>query len=389
MSLAVITFHSLIRILRLLGLFPYCFNHSERRFYRSDIAIVYSMLYIAVYAFVFGRYFLETFFFETSTGQQNNQLLLGASFCCAYTAVIVTCLTGLLRRSSICQLLNHYVRLWYRLRGDVRECFDGKLLSRFLFKAIFIDGVVLAGVVVMKMPQFFQAGALASIGDALYEVFDFGISAALTNLFVAAGYLGAHVYRLINRRISRINWQLKQFERNRHYWSVNPKKQCNLHDEMIAELRQLACWHGELSRIVHGYCQMYDISLLLIIIKDFMIIITGLFGMYRALMAQFNGNTNVSLDSYGFLVSLSVFSLCQFYYLVESFTQFTERLLYLWAVLSTYFSFQIEVFSLELLHRDNRIQNCGMFTIDFSLLYVALATMTSYLIVVIQLRMTT
>ncbi|XP_058817805.1 uncharacterized protein LOC131681111 [Topomyia yanbarensis] len=324
-------FNGFTFILRCFGLSSYNFSSSNRAFYYSDITLVYTIAYLLAYAYFLGQYFESSFHYISDKSPQLSGFLVAITFSAVYLGGIVPCLIGLVYRKNILILYNNYIRLWFTLKQGTPENFDKKIGYNFIFKLIVIDGFTIIGAVGIRLRHYWLSGDAFLLYDALFNVFILAVNACVTNLFVAVAYLGAHYFRLLNYRVGKVNGMLKELDPKRHYWRSESTKKEWMYDRLIQELHMLARLHGEINRTVQRFMELHDPSLLVLVIKSFVVLITGLHGAYTAV---------------------------------------------------------IETFSLELLHRDNKITNSGLYCIDFSLIYADLATMINYLIIIVQFQMT-
>ncbi|XP_055634099.1 uncharacterized protein LOC129774392 [Toxorhynchites rutilus septentrionalis] len=91
-----------------------------------------------------------------------------------------------------------------------------------------------------------------------------------------------------------------------------------------------------------------------------------------------------------------LFSAFQFFYIVSGSTLLTNRAEKTGLLLNRFFKADIEervektieMFSIELLHQTYSIESFGMFKVDFTLMYSMVASITSYLIIMVQFQLT-
>ncbi|XP_058455780.1 putative gustatory receptor 28b [Malaya genurostris] len=293
-------------------------------------------------------------------------------------------------------LYNKYIRLWQLLSHDVPENFDEKISHRFLLKLVLLDGGSIVSALTLRFREFWLTGDSFMLYDVLFNVFLLAMSASVTNLFVAVSYLGAHYFRLLNYRIGMVNRMLKELDKKGYYWRCKPTKKVWMYNRLIRELHKLARLHGEVNQTVQRFMELHDVSLLVLVTKNFVAIIAALFGTFTMVVVPLRNNSVPTIGTYGYLLFKSIFHFFQFYYLVESATLFTKRGEKTGTLLgdlskqdsNEQVDTSIDSFSLELLHRDHKINNAGLYHIDFSLIYAAMATIISYLIIAVQFQMT-
>ncbi|XP_055543743.1 uncharacterized protein LOC129729257 [Wyeomyia smithii] len=307
------------------------------------------------------------------TEELNNSFLLAVTFGTLYFDGLISSLVELVYRKRICALYNDMIRLWDQLSVNAPEEFDRKMLNHFVFKLYAIDLLCIIVAVTIRTAQYLQSKSALAFYNILGVIMTVGFNVTIINLFVIVCYIGAHCYRLLNYRLLLINRKLKLIE--------NKFLVCKT---VTAELRQLALWHREINQLIL-YFNVADHST-----KSRV----ALFGTYVLVVMPLRENKQPEIGGFGYLSFLSVFYCFQFYYLVDSAALFTKRAEKTGAIVDDFsirhsrelMDIRIETFSLELLHRRNKLENCGFFSIDYSLMYAALATMINYLIIAVQFQ---
>ncbi|XP_058825710.1 uncharacterized protein LOC131685782 isoform X1 [Topomyia yanbarensis] len=368
-------FNGYIFLLRCFCLLSFKFNTSHRAFYYSNISFVYTIIFILAYAYILPQYLEVVFRLVTGTSPQITKLLTGFWLSTIYLGGIVPCLVGLVYRKSILNLYNSYVRLWYTLKQGVPENFDRKIFYRFIFKSVVIDGVCIVGAVGIRVRFYWLNGRTPyQLYDALFNYFILSMHACVSNLFVIVAYLGAHYFRILNYRIQMVNGMLKELDHNRECWWSKPKLKTRIYKRPIRELYKLARLHGEINRTIQKFMELHDPSLLVIVVRGFIGIILGTYAMVVIPLRIIFLPT---IDVYVYLLLQLVIYFFHFFYLVESAALFTRRAEKTGTILDDFsrkeanelLDTAIETISLELLHRDHKISNIGLYYIDFSLIY--------------------
>ncbi|XP_058825711.1 uncharacterized protein LOC131685782 isoform X2 [Topomyia yanbarensis] len=331
-------FNGYIFLLRCFCLLSFKFNTSHRAFYYSNISFVYTIIFILAYAYILPQYLEVVFRLVTGTSPQITKLLTGFWLSTIYLGGIVPCLVGLVYRKSILNLYNSYVRLWYTLKQGVPENFDRKIFYRFIFKSVVIDGVCIVGAVGIRVRFYWLNGRTP--------------------------------YQLIQM----VNGMLKELDHNRECWWSKPKLKTRIYKRPIRELYKLARLHGEINRTIQKFMELHDPSLLVIVVRGFIGIILGTYAMVVIPLRIIFLPT---IDVYVYLLLQLVIYFFHFFYLVESAALFTRRAEKTGTILDDFsrkeanelLDTAIETISLELLHRDHKISNIGLYYIDFSLIY--------------------
>lgn len=309
-----------VQILRVLGLFPYRYYASKRVFKSSTLWFAYNTAFLLIYAIAIGYSNVATVKYVLIAHPQYNIFMLITSMATSYIGTIGTYASILLHASRFRVLLNQCLKLWYSLRTNCAEGFDQKIFSRFFFKMVFIDGTSAIGAATIRAMQAFQRKQLSLLAEALSYLFSYSLNACTTNLFVAAAYLGGHYFRLINRRIEILHQQLKVLEQHDHFWRLN-----HLYGEIMEEMCHLVVLHDKVNRTVLEFMQLHNISLITLILKNFGVIIQGIFIAYVSTVVELRRGQPPSVGTYGMVSFLAVFHSFQFYYLTASAMLFTKR----------------------------------------------------------------
>ncbi|XP_050071726.1 putative gustatory receptor 28b [Anopheles maculipalpis] len=127
----------------------------------------------------------------------------------------------------------------------------------------------------------------------------------------------------------------------------------------------------------------------------FIIIISEIFYAYTSIVQDIKNEADVPLGTYMSSILFAIFEAIQFYYIVSASSEITEQAEKMGLLLNEYIPTGpnlrvercIESFTIELLHQDFKINNCGMYNVDYTLMFSMIATITSYLIMLVQFQL--
>ncbi|XP_038122182.1 uncharacterized protein LOC119770775 [Culex quinquefasciatus] len=391
-----VTYQVFICILKIFGLFPFGYNCVERRYFESKVLYAYSGILLGIYIYFVGSFKWNIVKNMSMESSQYNIFLMASALVLVYVGVVVTSLVALFFSSNFLVLFNDLRRLWYKMKvlSTIPSILDRKLLTRFFVKIFIIDGGYFLGIAYANSRQLFghaDVNEQTVLYDTLYNLHNFAANATFTNLFVAISYLGAHYYRLINVRIRNVHQKLEKVSND------NTAKKRLVFSRIARELHQLAQWHGQVNQLILSFMDLHGASLSAMVLKNFMILLGSLFGAYVTTVVQLSMGLPVQGGLVAFHLLMVSFYFVQYYYLVASAAIFTKRAEKSGTILDSlaridesggHLEDLIATFSLELLHRNNKIENNGMFIVDYSLIYAALASILGYLIIAVQFQIT-
>ncbi|XP_053670814.1 gustatory receptor for bitter taste 66a-like [Anopheles nili] len=132
-----------------------------------------------------------------------------------------------------------------------------------------------------------------------------------------------------------------------------------------------------------------------LLLVHFIIIITEIFYVYTSIVQDINSGINVPVAAYMTSILFAAFEAVQFYYIVSACSDITAQAQETGILLNEFHQTDssvkveriIESFTIELLHQDFEISNCGLYTVDYSLMFSMIATIMSYLIVLVQFQL--
>ncbi|XP_029708063.2 uncharacterized protein LOC109421707 [Aedes albopictus] len=320
------TFGFTILILRLLGMFPFWYNKPEKRFHLSNPLIAYSVVVCSLYVYFIGVFYWTTVQFVRIYRSHYNVYLLGAAFGTAYATVIVVNLTSVVFARRVLRLLNDCHRLWDQLQvKSVVEDQDKKLVYRFMFKMIVVDGLTIIGGAGIRLIQAIRSKSMSLFYEAVAHGFTYILHACTTNLFIGMAYFGGHFFRLINCRIRLLHRRISHLEQQEHHSKPNVQKKQQIYNNTLDELNRLVRYHEKVNRTILSFMQVHDASLLMMTLKNFVVTTTGVYLTYVATVFALHRNQVPSFGTYGFVTFFALFHFSQFYYQTASTMIFTMR----------------------------------------------------------------
>ncbi|XP_052891065.1 putative gustatory receptor 28b [Anopheles moucheti] len=137
----------------------------------------------------------------------------------------------------------------------------------------------------------------------------------------------------------------------------------------------------------------FPMSCLLLV--HFTIIISEIFYAYTSIVQDIKNDVDVPLGTYMSSILFAAFEAIQFYYIISASSEITEQAEKTGILLNEFMPTApnlrvercIESFTIELLHQDFKINNCGMYDVDYTLMFSMIATITSYLIMLVQFQL--
>uniref|UniRef100_A0A6E8V3E4 Gustatory receptor n=1 Tax=Anopheles coluzzii TaxID=1518534 RepID=A0A6E8V3E4_ANOCL len=170
---------------------------------------------------------------------------------------------------------------------------------------------------------------------------------AALNILLATLLWGAFLYRLINERVRTVIGSLLQLDDTDRQVrdSATGRERRFICNHIYLQLTILRTHHSALTKCIQNIVEFYNTPLALIMLYQFLIIISE---------AE---KTGVLLNEF----------------LPTDPNPRVERC--------------IESFAIELLHEDFKINNCGMYDVDYTLMFSMIATITSYLIMLVQFQL--
>ncbi|XP_065076071.1 gustatory receptor for bitter taste 66a-like [Ochlerotatus camptorhynchus] len=214
----------------------------------------------------------------------------------------------------------------------------------------------------------------------------------ISNLYQATVILCSTLYFNINQRVIEAVQTLCNFDDNENYWNRNVQRKSKICTKVSREIDQLCYLHRITTQAAQRITRILSVSLMLTTLFHFVVVITEVYYNYISLVSGLRaGHYDLyvqSLASLGFIIMCIV----QFYHSISFSGHMTKRAEATAIFLNEFFlsdvdqcvERSIEIFTLEMLHHDYRLRMFDCFTMDGTLAYAAAATMTSYLVMLIQ-----
>ncbi|XP_049534978.1 putative gustatory receptor 28b [Anopheles darlingi] len=126
-----------------------------------------------------------------------------------------------------------------------------------------------------------------------------------------------------------------------------------------------------------------------------LVFLYSVFYTYTSFVQDLRNGEEIILSKYVSCLLFALFEAIQFYYIVAACADVTEQAEKTGILLNEFLQTDIgssaercvELFSIELLHQDFKVNNLGLYTIDFTLMFAMIAANTSYLIMLVQFQL--
>ncbi|XP_055605857.1 putative gustatory receptor 28b [Uranotaenia lowii] len=377
---------------KLYGLFPLRFDSRVNRFQSSPIAVCWSATLLVGYGTGMLYVYIYLSVNVTHAGSSLNSVFMRLEFMLNYIFCIVSITMAILNRNRMKDLLNILLFLAEVINKRNKSETDSKLLQSYFRKILFID-VILK--LIICCSYYIDETMVTGTYTALLNFIFMWTIALFTDEFVGLCLFVAHLYRMINLQIGSAVQQLCDFDEDQSYWDTHPTKKHRVCMKVASELDRLAHLHRDVTTVSKEIVKLVDGSLLFVIMWYFLIIIFGIFYAYTTLVTDLRNNISPTVTKYGSTIGCSVFEAFQFYYLVSGASLLTKRAEKTGLVLNKFFKTDVEervertinMFSMELLHDTYSVENFGMYKVDFTLIYSMVATITNYLIMMVQFQL--
>ncbi|XP_049284643.1 putative gustatory receptor 28b [Anopheles funestus] len=317
-----------------------------------------------------------------------------------YIFVVVLYLQVLFNPSTLLHVLNELIECAQAILRYTYSSREFTVGRRLLFKMIAID--------VLQAFSWYGIFIWLQRTFGLSYVFAFWLNTiavmqivSATNILLAVLLWGAFLYRLINERVQIIIDNLVEM--------VDPaqRRDSANHDRRIVfnriyrQLNILRTHHNALTSSIQNIVQFYDVPLALAMLYQFLIIISEfattqqIFYAYTSIVQDIKNDVDVPLGTYMSSILFAAFEAIQFYYIISASSEITEQAEKTGILLNEFMPTApnqrvercIESFTIELLHQDFKINNYGMFDVDYTLMFSMIATITSYLIMLVQFQL--
>ncbi|XP_040156198.1 putative gustatory receptor 28b [Anopheles arabiensis] len=314
-----------------------------------------------------------------------------------YIIVGVLYLHVLFDPTSLLHVLNELIeRTRALLRHIDPPAGESPVGRRLFFKTVAIDllqSFTWYGTFLWLQRKF---GATYILAFWLNSIAVMQIVAAL-NILLATLLWGAFLYRLINERVRTVIGSLLQLDDTDRQVrdSATGRERRFICNHIYLQLTILRTHHSALTKCIQNIVEFYNTPLALIMLYQFLIIISEIFYAYTSIVQDIKNDVDVPLGTYMSSILFAVFEAIQFYYIVSASSEITEEAEKTGVLLNEFLPTDpnprvercIESFAIELLHEDFKINNCGMYDVDYTLMFSMIATITSYLIMLVQFQL--
>uniref|UniRef100_A0A182JXJ3 Gustatory receptor n=1 Tax=Anopheles christyi TaxID=43041 RepID=A0A182JXJ3_9DIPT len=311
-------------------------------------------------------------------------------------------------RAMICDIFNDFVHLFRSLNNHYRT--KGPTTKRNVLKnalKIILSDTLFCGLFAIYFGQFFTNDDILS--EILWMLNTLAVwqSVILTNLIVVMLNISVHFYEMLNHHILLYIQQIPL--------SSMRLKSCKCLTYEV--LRSLKRNHRLVTSNVKSFIHLLRFPMACLLLIHFALIISEIFYAYTSIVQDIKNDYDVPLGTYMSSILFAVFEAVQFYYIVSASSEITEEAEKTGVLLNEFLPTDpnprvercIESFTIELLHEDFKINNCGMYDVDYTLMFSVgtnislesstdtytffsttfqmIATITSYLIMLVQFQL--
>ncbi|XP_058061208.1 gustatory receptor for bitter taste 22e-like [Anopheles bellator] len=203
------------------------------------------------------------------------------------------------------------------------------------------------------------------------------------------------LYGLINERVRLMIASILEVDKNTQRWNNGPADRQFILTHIAHQLSGLQVHHSALTESIRNIVRFYNFPLALILLYEFVIMISEIFYAYTSIVQGIRQGDEFFLAKYTSSFIFATFQAIQFYYIVSACADITEQAENTGVLLNEFLQTDveptvdrcIELFTIDLLHQDFKINNCGLYYIDYTLLFSMIATITSYLIMLVQFQL--
>uniref|UniRef100_A0A1S4KKM5 Gustatory receptor n=1 Tax=Culex quinquefasciatus TaxID=7176 RepID=A0A1S4KKM5_CULQU len=389
-------FKIIFNVLRFFGFLPFSFHANLNLFSPSFIASVYTGFILLTIYLVFMLYSYYSTVWEEIVPEASGKVYFKAALVAFnITSAVVAILVTLKNQKEIVDILNKIWQVWSLLEQNSPKMADCKLLKSVIVKILLVDVVPGACVFSYRYRYYVAKNKNDALQELLFTLLQFITSLNIHNMFIVLFYVGTHIYRLININFSNLNLKIKRLEKGLSFWRLQPAKRNRILHLIEADLNQQVTLHFLLNKVTQKLVKIHALTLLLIVMTDFLVITSSLFSLYVTTVVEQQRGREPHLSSYGFHVFAVYFTLLQAFYLVRSAMHYTKRAGKAGLILEDQrndcsedrLSRTITSFTVQMLHQNYRIMCFNMFTIDFTLIRSMLASITNYFVIVMQVQL--
>ncbi|XP_053661061.1 putative gustatory receptor 28b [Anopheles marshallii] len=180
-----------------------------------------------------------------------------------------------------------------------------------------------------------------------------------------------------------------------HIRSSHYSDQKNSESITFEALNAIKRHHQSVTSTVRTGIHVLSFPMSCLLLVHFTIIISEIFYAYTSIVQDIKNDVEVPLGTYMSSILFAAFEAIQFYYIISASSEITEQAEKTGILLNEFMPTApnlcvercIESFTIELLHQDFKINNCGMYDVDYTLMFSMIATITSYLIMLVQFQL--
>uniref|UniRef100_A0A182RD94 Gustatory receptor n=1 Tax=Anopheles funestus TaxID=62324 RepID=A0A182RD94_ANOFN len=232
-------------------------------------------------------------------------------------------------------------------------------------------------------------------GYRLVNIYVVMLGAQMTNLILLLLLFGSHTYARINSQLDRTVRRILCFETDGYYWSRRKVLQQQICCDASDTIDRLCSLHQELTDIIQTLFSIFQITVLLINLNQFIVIISRIYFVYIT-----RAQTESDFISYHRLsnsILYTCFEAIQCFLLALGSSVITKEArragnilnLFINAPLDIRAERSIETFGVAILGTDFRIKVAGLYVLDLVFLFSLASTISTYLIVLIQFQLST
>uniref|UniRef100_A0ABK8F389 Gustatory receptor n=1 Tax=Anopheles gambiae TaxID=7165 RepID=A0ABK8F389_ANOGA len=294
-------------------------------------------------------------------------------------------------RPVIRNIFNGFVQLFRTLNGAGCHRWKGKSTKKNVLKLalkMILCDTLLCALFVLYFGQFFiQDGDIQSQILWTLNIFSVWQSAIFTNLIVVTLIIGVHFLEILNHRLTLYIRQMRA--------PACHLKQLRRQISTYEALKSVQRNHHLVSSNVKSFIHLLRLPMACLLLVQFALIVSEIFYAYTSIVQDIKNDVDVPLGTYMSSILFAVFEAVQFYYIVSASSEITEEAEKTGVLLNEFLPTDpnprvercIESFAIELLHEDFKINNCGMYDVDYTLMFSMIATITSYLIMLVQFQL--
>ncbi|EJY57639.1 AAEL017182-PA, partial [Aedes aegypti] len=360
------------RPLQLLGLLPISFDSKSKRFFQSQWNLLLSIVQTIIVSSMLpvAYYILVTMVYNETSGLSNLMVIL--ELIIGYFLLVSFCVKMLLRGSNVTEILNIFGGIFFNVCVE-SDCIDENLLRTYLRKVILVDYILFPITFGMYIP-FSIGWKLSHLISWLLNSYSIFLMLMIINLFQSTIISSSIIYLKLNNRVTSAVQTLRKLNENQITISGSYLPKVKTYRNLSLEINKLCYLHRMTTEAVQRMIGILSMPLLIITFFQFFVVLTEAYYNYIYLM----NNMFIPSFIYGQILSSTLFMLMcllQFYYTVSFSAQMTQRAEATAILLNESFyndagrcvEQSIEMFTLEMLHRDYRVRIYDCFALDFTL----------------------